>query len=80
MTHAEVRERLTGVFRDVFNNPSLDISDSTTANDVEDWDSLTHITLIVAAEKQFGVSFTTKEIKGLSNVGDFIELIAGRAR
>ncbi len=80
MTHAEIHKKLTYVFRDVFDDPSLEISDSTTAKDVEEWDSLTHINLIVAAEKAFGVSFTTKEVKALANVGDFIRLIGNRAR
>lgn len=76
MTPVEIHQKLTSIFRDVFDNPALEISDSTTAADVEDWDSLTHINLIVAAEKVFSVSFTTKEVKALNNVGDFIHLIA----
>jgi acyl carrier protein len=78
MTEREIHERLTEVFRDVFDDPALEISDSTTARDVEGWDSLTHINLIVATEKALGVSFTTKQVKALANVGDFIQLIASR--
>jgi len=75
MTDAEVRERLTGVFRDVFDNASLTIFDSMTAADVDGWDSLTHVTLIVAAEKAFGVKFSTRDIQSLQNVGGFVALI-----
>jgi acyl carrier protein len=80
MTQTEIHQRLTAIFRDVFDNPGLEISDATTAQDVEDWDSITHITLIVAVEKAFGVSFTTKDVRALTNVGDFIRLIASRIK
>jgi acyl carrier protein len=80
MTHDEIHTKLTGIFREIFDNPALAINDSTTARDVEGWDSLAHINLIVAAEKAFGVRFTTKEVKALANVGDFIRLIEKRAR
>ncbi|MCY7388545.1 MAG: acyl carrier protein [Burkholderiales bacterium] len=80
MSPVEIHQKLRDVFRDVFDDPLLEITDSTTAADVEDWDSLTHINLIVAAEKTYAVSFTTKEVKALSNVGDFIRLIASRAK
>jgi acyl carrier protein len=80
MTHAEIHQKLTGIFREVFDEPSLEISDATTARDVESWDSLSHINLIVAAEKGFGVSFTTKDVKSLANVGDFMRLIASRVK
>lgn len=80
MTRAEVHEKLTGVFRKVFDQPSLVIGDATTAKDVEGWDSLAHVSLVVAVEKAFGVRFTTKEVKALANVGDFLELIQRRAK
>jgi acyl carrier protein len=80
MTHPEIHQKLTSVFRDVFDDPTLEISDATTAKDVEDWDSIMHVNLIVAVEKAFGTSFTTKDIKALANVGDFIQLIARRAK
>jgi acyl carrier protein len=80
MTHGEIHQRLTDVFRDVFDDPTLEISDSTTAKDVEGWDSLTHINLIVATEKALAVRFTTKQVQALANVGDFIQLIAARLK
>lgn len=79
MTTPEVHQKLTNVFRDVFDDPNLQISDATTANDVDGWDSIMHVTLIVAVEKAFGVRFTTKEVKGLANVGDLVEAIAKKS-
>jgi acyl carrier protein len=80
MDHAEIHQKLTLVFRDVFDDPTLDISEATTAEDVAGWDSIMHVNLIVAVEKAFGASFTTKDVKALANVGDFIQLIAKRAK
>jgi len=80
MTHPEIHQKLTLVFRDLFDDPTLEISDATTAKDVAGWDSIMHVTLIVAVEKAFGISFTTKEIKTLANVGSLIQLIAKRVK
>ena len=80
MTHEEIHQKLTSVFRDVFDDDGLEITEATTAADVPEWDSLTHINLIVAAEKAFRVKFTTKEVKALANVGDFMSLIAKSAK
>ena len=76
MTRPEISQVLTEVFRDVFDNAALTLTDATTARDVEGWDSLQHINLIVAAEKRFKVKLTTREVNGLQNVGDFVSLIA----
>jgi acyl carrier protein len=80
MTQQEIHRQLTGIFRNIFDNPTLEISDATTANDVEDWDSITHINLISAVEKSFKISFNVKDVKALQNVGDFVRLIASRAK
>ncbi len=80
MTHAEIHQQLTQVFRDIFDDPTLEISDATTANDVPDWDSITHIDLITAVERSFKVTFNTKDVKALRDVGDFIRLIATRVK
>jgi acyl carrier protein len=80
VTHEEVHRRLTAVFRDVFDAPSLEISDSTTADDIDDWDSVNHITLIAAVETEFKISLSTREVKNLANVGDFMKLIESKAR
>jgi acyl carrier protein len=80
MTLDEIHQQLTGVFRDIFDDDSLEITDATTAKDIEDWDSITHINLIAAVEKAFKVSFNTKDVKALGNVGDFVKLIASRLK
>lgn len=80
MTQTEIHDKLTGVFRDVFDNPALNISDTTTAKDIEAWDSIIHVTLVVAVEKEFGVSFTTREVRRLENVGDFFQLISSHLK
>jgi acyl carrier protein len=77
---AEIKQKLNQVFREVFELPDLEITETMTAQDLKQWDSLTHIDLIYSAEKAFGVSFTTKEVKSLHNVGDFIALINSRTR
>ena len=68
-----VQDRLQSIFQDLFDNPDLQITRSTTAADIEDWDSITHIDLIVATEKEFKIKMTTAEVRGLNNVGDFID-------
>ncbi len=71
-----VLQGLTGVFREVFDNPTLNLREEMTAADVENWDSLNHIDLIVAVERKFKIKFTTREVTGLKTVGDLAELTA----
>ncbi|OIO39111.1 MAG: acyl carrier protein [Candidatus Omnitrophica bacterium CG1_02_46_14] len=71
----DTKKRLNGVFRQVFDNDSIQIDEAMTARDIEGWDSLTHVNLIVAVEKKFKISFTTKEVSSLRNVGGFLDLI-----
>jgi acyl carrier protein len=78
MTQGEIHARLTQVFREVFDSPELEIGESTTAQQVPGWDSLAHVDLIVSVEKAFGISFTTKEVMSLANVGDLLHLIERR--
>ena len=80
MDDAALRAQLLAVFRDVFDDASLTLRDEMTASDVEGWDSLTHVNLIVAAERAFAVSFTTREVRALANVGDFAALIRRKLR
>ena len=70
---------LTEVFRQVFDQPTLVLTDAMTAADVHNWDSLNHIDLIVAVEKKFKIKFTTREVTGLKTVGDLAELTAKKA-
>lgn len=75
MENNEIKERLEQIFREIFDDPELKISLETTAEDIEDWDSLTHMQLILKIEKEFNIKFTISEIKQASNVGEFIEII-----
>ena len=76
----EIYERLNEVFRDIFDDDTIEVSDSTTADDIEDWDSLNHITLIDAVESEFGVRFTMGEVSGMKNVGEMAEIIKERGK
>jgi acyl carrier protein len=78
MANNDVMTKLTGVFQNVFNHEPLRLSRTTTANDVDGWDSLMHINLIVAIEREFKIRFTTREITGLQNVGELMDLIASK--
>jgi acyl carrier protein len=78
MNREEIHQRLLGIFRDVLDNESIVLSDQTTAEDVPGWDSLSHINLIVAVEKGFGISVTTRDAKRLANVGALVDLIERR--
>ena len=78
MNNAPIWEKLTDIFRDTFEEDQLTIGPETTANDIEDWDSLSHIQLLVAIEKAFRMRFNTGEVAGLANVGEMVELIARR--
>jgi acyl carrier protein len=75
-----IREKLQDVFRRVFHDDHLEVKDAMTAADVDGWDSMAHINLIVAVEKQFGVKFTAADIASMrgedQNVGHLVELIA----
>lgn len=76
----EIFERLNGVFRDVFDDDNIEVNPNTTADDIEDWDSLNHITLIDAVESEFGVKFTMGEVSGMKNVGEMAEIIQRKSK
>ena len=78
MEDVEIRARLRDIFREVFDDESIEIRNEMTAKDVEEWDSLNHINLIVAVERNFKVRFTTKEVTNVANVGEFITLLKGK--
>jgi len=75
MTREEVYSKLNEVFQDVFDDEDIEINDETTASDVDGWDSLEHINLIVAVERCFGIKFTMGETTGLKNVGEMVDKI-----
>lgn len=78
MNKLEVMNKLQEVFRDVFDDDSIMITENTTAKDIEDWDSLEHITLIGAVEKTFKMHFKMKEVSTMKNVGEMAEIILKR--
>lgn len=79
MTEAEIYDRLVVVFRDVFDDDEIVISPETTAPDVDGWDSLNHIRLILSIGREFGVQFSASEVAGFKNVGDLVSAIARKA-
>lgn len=78
MSREEIYEKLNEVFQDVFDDEELTVHDGTTANDIEDWDSLEHINLIAAVEKKFGIKFNMGEINTMKNVGEMVDIILKR--
>lgn len=75
MTESEILQKLTEVFRDVFELPDLVLEKSTTAQDIDEWDSVNHIMLVVETERQFRVKFQTAEVEEMKNVGDLVSMI-----
>ena len=71
----EIKGRLNRIFHEVFDDDEIEIFDEMTANDIEEWDSLMHVGLIVAVEDEFEIRMSTAEIGELQNVGEMISLI-----
>lgn len=71
----EIHRIVEGLFRDFFQDNSLAIHTETSAKDIEGWDSLAHISLIVAIEKKFGIKFKLAELQEVRNVGDILALV-----
>lgn len=78
MTDAQTYAELAGVFREVFDDDALAIGPDTTADDIPGWDSQANITLFVATEQHFGISFRTAEIESLRNVQEMVHLIVAK--
>jgi acyl carrier protein len=78
MTREEVYRNLNEVFQDVFDDESITVNDATTANDIEDWDSLEHINLVVAVEQKFGIKFNMGEVNNFKDVGAMVDTILER--
>ena len=74
----EIYSRLNEVFREVFDDDSITVDENTTAADIEDCDSLIHITLIDAVESEFKIRFTMGEVSGMKNVGEMAVIIKER--
>ena len=78
MERQEVLKQVNGIFIDVLENNDIELNDQTTANDIEEWDSLAHIHLIVAIERKFDIRFTSKEMQSWDNVGEMIDCISSK--
>jgi acyl carrier protein len=78
MDKTEILKRVNTVFIDVLDDEKLVLTEATTANDVEEWDSLNHIQLVVAVEKKFGIRFASREIQGWKNVGEMVDSISAK--
>ena len=79
MEREEIFRRLNVVFRDVFDDDSITVTDHTTADDIEDWDSMMHISLVSAVEDEFSVKFNMKEVVSMKDVGEMADIIAREA-
>ena len=75
MSREEVFEKLNEVFRDVFDDESITVTDATTADDIEEWDSLEHINLLAAVEQEFGMKFNMGQVVSMKNVGEMADII-----
>lgn len=75
MERSTVIEKLNPVFRQVFNNPGIEVKDAMTASDVDGWDSLSHMLLITEVENAFSLKFKLRELNKMKNVGDMIDII-----
>ena len=78
MEKSQILDEVQAIFREVLDNEEIVLVNETTADDIEEWDSLTHIQLIVAIEKHFKIKFTSKEILSWQNVGEMIDSIAAK--
>lgn len=78
MTREEVFEKLNEIFREYFDDEDIILTEETTADDIEDWDSLEHINLIVSIEDFFQMKFTMGEVTTMKNVGAMVDIIIER--
>jgi acyl carrier protein len=78
MDKAEILQQVNAVFIDVLDNDKILIKQETTASEVDEWDSLNHIQLVVAIEKQFKIRFTSREIQSWKNVGEMVDSISAK--
>ncbi|MFM7021708.1 MAG: acyl carrier protein [Flavobacteriales bacterium] len=80
MERQEMLKQVNAIFVDTLDNEDIVINEETTANDVEEWDSLTHIQLVVAIEKHFKLRFTSKEIQSWRNVGEMLTCLQEKGK
>jgi len=78
MSRQEILERIADIIRDIFDDDSLDITENTTAADVDEWDSLEQINILVAVERDFRQKFSVGDVEGLRNVGELVDLVQSK--
>lgn len=78
MERQQIIAQVTDIFKDVLDNDDITLTDATTAKEVDDWDSLNHIQLVVAIEKHFKIRFTAKEIHSWQNVGELVDSLQSK--
>lgn len=74
----QIYAKLTEIFRDIFDDDNLQVTPELTAKDVDEWDSLNHIRLVLSVERAFSVTFSAAQVDRLKNVGEFAELIGSK--
>lgn len=75
MEKEQLYKELDEIFQDVFDDSSIHVTETTTAEDIEDWDSLEHINLVVAIENHFGIKFNMNQVTSMKNVGEMVDII-----
>lgn len=80
MNRQEIFNQLTNIFQEVFDDETISLEDSTSAKDIDEWDSLNHINLILMVEQTFRIKMKTSEVAQLNNVREFIDLIMSKQR
>ncbi|MEO5367240.1 MAG: acyl carrier protein [Magnetococcus sp. WYHC-3] len=78
MQESDLYHTLTDIFMDVFDVDDLDLTPQTTAQDIEGWDSMSNIQMLVAVERALKIRFTTVEVSGNRNVGEFVQMILSK--
>ena len=78
MEKTDILKQVQDIFRDILDDENIILSDASTAEDIEDWDSLTHIQLIKAIEKNFSIRFTSREILSWNNGGEMLDCIKSK--
>jgi acyl carrier protein len=78
MEEQEILSQVVEIFKDELDNEEIELTMECTAKDIEDWDSLSHIHLMVAIEKHFKIRFTSSEISNFKNVGEMVETVKNR--
>jgi acyl carrier protein len=78
MNRDQILSQLTEILEEAFDRDDITVTPASTADDFEEWDSVTHINIVIAAEIRFGIKFRAAETETLKNIGDFIDLIEAK--